>query len=66
MKKNSWSEDDLRTLRLYATEGRSIYRIAAALGRTVASVRTMANRLGLSIHATKPVRPSISETASLR
>ncbi len=64
MKKNSWSKDELQTLRLYAAEGRSIYRISAALDRTVATVRTMANRLGLSIHATKPVRSSISETTS--
>jgi hypothetical protein len=49
MKNNGWSEGDLQTLRLYAEEGRSVYRIAAALGRTVSGVRSMANRIGVKI-----------------
>jgi hypothetical protein len=66
MKKNSWSEDDLRTLRLYAREGRSVYRIAAALDRTVPSVRSMANRLGLSIQSNRTPTSSDTEGAALR
>lgn len=49
MKKGSWTEDDLRTLRLYAAQGRSVYRIAAALNRTASGVRSMAQRHGISI-----------------
>lgn len=66
MKKNSWTEDDLRTLRLYAKEGRSVYRIAAALDRTVPSVRTMATRLGLSIQTNRTLSSTDPERAVLR
>lgn len=51
MKNGSWSDDDLRTLRLYAEQGRSIYRIAAALNRTASGVRSMAQRHGISIRS---------------
>lgn len=51
MKTGSWTEDDLRILRLYAQQGRSVYRIAAALGRTVSGVRSMAQRHGISIRS---------------
>lgn len=66
MKKNNWSADDLRTLRLYVREGRSVYRIAAALDRTVPSVRSMANRLGLTIQSNRTAPPSDTEGAALR
>lgn len=55
MKNGSWTEDDLRTLRLYAEQGRSIYRIAAALNRTVPGVRSMAQRHGISIRSGQEV-----------
>lgn len=51
MKNGSWTEDDLRTLRLYAEQGRSVYRIAAALNRTASGVRSMAQRHGISIRS---------------
>jgi hypothetical protein len=49
MKSGAWTEDDLKTLRLYAEQGRSVYRIAAALNRTVAGVRSTAQRHSISI-----------------
>jgi len=49
MKNGPWTEDDLKTLRLYAEQGRSVYRIAAALNRTVAAVRSTAQRHSISI-----------------
>lgn len=49
MESGAWTDDDLKTLRLYAEQGRSIYRIAAALNRTVAGVRSTAQRNGISI-----------------
>jgi hypothetical protein len=51
MKNGGWSDDDLKTLRLYAEEGRSVYRIAAALNRTVAAIRSTAQRYGISIRS---------------
>lgn len=51
MKSGAWTDDDLKTLRLYAEQGRSIYRIAAALNRTVAGVRSTAQRHGISIRS---------------
>jgi hypothetical protein len=50
MKSGAWTDDDLKTLRLYAEQGRSVYRIAAALNRTVAGVRSTAQRRGIAIH----------------
>lgn len=55
MKNGSWTEDDLRTLRLYAEQGRSIYRIAAALNRTASGVRSMAQRHGIPIRSGQEV-----------
>jgi len=53
LKTNSWSEADLERLRTYASEGRSVYRIAAALRRSVAAVRTMAQRVDVQISNNK-------------
>jgi len=51
VKNGSWTEDDLRTLRLYAEQGRSVYRIAAALNRTASGVRSMAHRHDIPIRS---------------
>jgi hypothetical protein len=64
MKSKGWSRDDLETLRLYVEQGRSVYRIAAALGRTVSGVRSMANRIGLSIQASRSSAKLNPENAS--
>jgi len=53
MKSGPWSKDDLDTLRLYAGQGRSVYRIAAALSRSVSGGRAIANRLGITIRSTR-------------
>jgi len=49
MRSNSWTETELQKLRAYADGGCSAYRIAAALNRSVAGVRTMAARRGIAI-----------------
>ncbi len=54
--KVSWSDNDLRLLREYAAKGHSAFRIAAALKRTVASVRTMAQRAGVTVLSGKAIR----------
>jgi len=53
MKSGPWSEDDLDTLRLYAGQGRSVYRIAAALSRSVSGVRAAAYRHGITIRSAR-------------
>jgi hypothetical protein len=54
--KVSWTENDFQRLRDYAANGYSAYRIAAALKRTVASVRTMSQRLGVTVLSGKAIR----------
>lgn len=54
--KTSWTEDDFGLLRKYADKGHSAFRIAAALRRSVASVRTMAQRQGVIISSGKAIR----------
>lgn len=44
---------DIDKLRAYAEERRSIYRIAAALNRSVAAVRSAAFREGIRIKSAK-------------
>ncbi len=51
MKSGTWTADDLKTLRLYAQQGRSVYRIAAALNQTVNGVRSAAQRHRISIQS---------------
>ena len=46
---NNWTETELRKLRVYADGGCSAYQIAAALNRSVANVRAMAARRGITI-----------------
>jgi len=48
-----WSDHDLKKLRDYAEDGASPYRTAAALNRTVAGVRSMAQRHGIRFVPTK-------------
>jgi len=48
-----WSEHDLKKLRDYAEDGASPYRTAAALNRTVAGVRSMAQRHGIRFVPTR-------------
>jgi len=48
-----WSETDLKKLRDYAEDGASPYRTAAALNRTVAGVRSMAQRHGIRFVPTR-------------
>jgi len=59
VKSGSWTEDDLKTLRLYAEQGRSVYRIAAALNRTAAGVRSTAQRQGISIRSCQEINRAI-------
>lgn len=59
MKSGGWTEDDLKTLRLYAEQGRSVYRIAAALNRTVAGVRSTAQRHRISIRAGQQINRAL-------
>jgi hypothetical protein len=42
-----WTESDIQKLTEYASSGASPFRTAAALHRTVASVRSMAQRCGI-------------------
>jgi hypothetical protein len=42
-----WAQSDIQKLTEYTRSGASPFRTAAALHRTVASVRSMAQRLGL-------------------
>lgn len=53
--KNAWTDEDLAKLRSYADEGRSVYRIAAAFNRSVAAIRSIAQRNGIRISAAKRV-----------
>jgi len=61
MKKNSWTDADIAKLREYATNGRSAYRIAAALGRSVAGIRTMAQRQHVVIKSGQALRTKFNE-----
>ena len=56
MKKNSWTDDDICKMRDYAERGRSAYRIAAALNRTVPAVRSQAQRSGIIIQSGTAIR----------
>jgi len=56
MKKNSWTDDDICKMRDYAERGRSAYRIAAALCRTVSAVRSQAQRSGIIIQSGTAIR----------
>jgi hypothetical protein len=61
-----WSENDLKKLKDYAEEGASPYRTAAALNRTVAGVRSMAQRHGIRFVPTKGSgRPLISQVGQM-
>lgn len=59
MKSGNWTEDDLRTLRIYAEQGRSVYRIAAALNRTVSGVRSISRRKGISIRSGQEINRAL-------
>jgi hypothetical protein len=58
--KTSWTDDDFRRLRQYAERGHSAFRIAAALKRSVAGVRTMAQRIGITILSGRAIREKIN------
>jgi len=62
--KTSWTEDDLRLLQDYIDRGYSVYRIAAALNRSVAGVRTMAQRIGVRIVTGSDLRKRAGMSAS--
>jgi len=63
VKSGAWTEDDLRTLRIYAEQGRSVYRIAAALNRTVSGVRSTAQRKSISIRSGQEINRALKADA---
>jgi hypothetical protein len=44
MAATTWTDDEVQKLKTYAENGASLYRTAAALGRTASAVKTMAHR----------------------
>ena len=64
LQSNNWTEIELRKLRTFAEAGCSAYRIAAALDRTVADVRTIAARQGIVILNFNERETHRSETAA--
>lgn len=59
MRKNGWTADDVNKLRECAEKGYSVYRIAAAMRRTVNGVRAKAAKEGLSLQTGKAIRATI-------
>jgi hypothetical protein len=60
-----WSENDLKKLKDYAEDGASPYRTAAALNRTVAGVRSMAQRHGNRFVSSKSVGRTLSMSTAV-
>jgi len=58
--KTSWTEADFKLLREYAAKGHTAFRIAAALKRSVASVHTMAQRIGIRIQTGQAIRAKLN------
>ena len=44
-----WKDDEVQLLRQMAEEGKSVYRMAAVLGRSVAALKRLASRNGIRI-----------------
>jgi hypothetical protein len=64
LRKNGWTASDVELLREYAEKGCSVYRAAAVLRRTVASVRSKAAKEGLRIANGKAVRSGMMNPAA--
>jgi hypothetical protein len=65
MKSSGWTEVQNERLKALAAEGASIVRAAAALNRTIESIRAQARKLGVSFPAINAERKKLTGTPSL-
>jgi hypothetical protein len=61
-KARNWTEKDNERIKAFAAKGASVFRAAAALNRTIISVRDQARRLGTPFPKLRDIRKRLAES----